>query len=121
MSLELLESRGYFLLPITLPAHLTERVAARDWSGLDQALGEETRPGGAIYQALSPFAGFSEIEHIISIRSSRELPDEDGIWHDDGSRILAFSLSLSLEHEKIEGGRLEIRRRARDDGESIDT
>ena len=64
-----------------------------------------------IFDELRKYAEFSEIEFIISIRSSLEYPDEDGIWHDDGSRLLAFSLSLTLDHEGVEGGRLEIRKR----------
>lgn len=111
MSRELLKSRGYFLLPIELPPDLREFVLKQDWPRLDHALKAETQPGGSIFQALSPYAVFSEIEFIISIRSSREVPDEDGIWHDDGSRLLAFSLSLSPLHDEIGGGKLEIRRR----------
>jgi hypothetical protein len=64
---------------------------------------------------LREYARFSEIEFIISIRSSLESPDEDGIWHDDGSRVLAFSLSLTIEHQEIGGGKLEIRRRGSPD------
>jgi len=43
---------------------------------------------------------------IISIRSSEEYPDEDGIWHDDGSRVLAFSLSLTRHPGKPRSGKL---------------
>jgi len=39
----------------------------------------------------------------------RQAPDEDGIWHDDGSRDLGFSLSLCLEPEKIQKGRFCLR------------
>ena len=111
MSQALLAERGYFLKPLELPAALRKHVEARDWIALDEALREETRPRGTIFEALRPYARFEEIEFIISIRSSKEVPDEDGIWHDDGSRVLAFSLSLSLEPQLIEGGKLELRRR----------
>jgi hypothetical protein len=111
MSRELLDKHGYFLVPIELPPVMRGLVLERDWAGLDRALQAETRAGGVIFEALSRYARFSEIEFIISIRSSKESPDEDGIWHDDGSRLLAFSLSLSPFHEEIGGGRLEIRRR----------
>jgi hypothetical protein len=101
---------------------MRELILKRDWVGLDGALQTETRPGGSVYDALTPFAPFSGIEFIISIRSSLECPDEDGIWHDDGSRVLAFSLSLSPSPEEIQGGRLEIRKRqGSESAESIPT
>jgi hypothetical protein len=106
-----LSSQGYFLTRIPLPPAIGAAVTTRDWAGLDRLLQLETRPGGAIFEALRPHAKFSEIEFIISIRSSIEAPDEDGIWHDDGSRVLAFSLSLTPDPGAIEGGKLEIRRR----------
>ena len=37
--------------------------------------------------------------------------DEEGIWHDDGSRKMGFSLSLNLAPQRIEGGELLIRHR----------
>ena len=71
-----------------------------------------------IFSKLQNYAKFSQIQFIISIRSSLEQPDEDGIWHDDGSRILAFSLSLTLNPSEIEGGILEIRERGEESSKS---
>lgn len=104
--------KGFLLTPITLPASVHEAVIARDWNELDRLMRIETQPRGAVFEELQKYERFSEIEMIIAIRSSLIEPDEDGIWHDDGSRVLAFSLSLTLQPEAIEGGRLEIRRRA---------
>src|SRR5579872_4587826 len=81
MGRDLLNSRGFFLLPIELPPGMRDLILDRDWKGLDQMLMTETRPGGSIHGALTPYARFSGIEFIISIRSSLEYPDEDGIWH----------------------------------------
>ncbi len=106
-----LSSLGYFLDPLELRPSIREAVVARDWNYLDRLIRIETLPGGAIFDRLSNYHRFSEIEFIISIRSSELEPDEDGIWHDDGSRVLAFSLSLTLNPEAVVGGRLEIRRR----------
>ncbi|HUP58382.1 MAG TPA: 2OG-Fe(II) oxygenase [Bdellovibrionota bacterium] len=115
-------SRGYLLKTIRLPSKVRESVLARDWAGLDQAIRIETQARGAIFEALrEEDPRFKEIEFIISIRSSRDYPDEDGIWHDDGSRLLAFSLSLTPEPESIEGGRLEIRKRGSAETESLPT
>jgi hypothetical protein len=108
---ERLARHGYFTVPIELPPVIREKVVARDWPALDQAMRKELVPGGTVFDELSHYARFTEIEFIISIRSSIEFPDDDGIWHDDGSRLLAFSLSVSLEHLAVEGGLLEIRRR----------
>lgn len=108
----LILSQGYRLEQITLPPQVLAAVRARDWPGLDRAIAREVVPGGVIFERLAKFASFTQIEFIISIRSSREYPDDDGIWHDDGSRVLAFSLSLTEKPEQIEGGRLEVRRRA---------
>lgn len=107
----LLKTQGYFLTRVTLPAWVGQQVALRNWEELDRAILTETLPGGEIFDSLRPYAEFTQIEFIISIRSSLEYPDEDGIWHDDGTRVLAFSLSLSMRPELIQGGRLEIRKR----------
>lgn len=108
---ELIASHGYFLTRVELQAAVRDQVVARRWEELDRLIRQETLPGGGIFSELLKYAEFSEIEFIISIRSSLEYPDEDGIWHDDGTRLLAFSLSLTLDHIAIEGGRLEIRKR----------
>lgn len=99
---------GYERVQLELPMAVEAQVRARDWEALDRSIRQQTLPGGGIFRALEAYALFSSIEFIISIRSA---PDEDGIWHDDGSRVLAFSLSLTLEPEKIEGGRLALRLR----------
>jgi hypothetical protein len=112
MKTQLLLSQGYFLAPLELPADVRTSVIERNWEELDAQIRVETLPGGGIFKKLAEYADFSEIEFIVSIRSSHEYPDEDGIWHDDGSRVLAFSLSLTLEPDTIKGGVLEIRRRA---------
>jgi hypothetical protein len=105
-------TQGYYLTHVALPAAVQQRVIERNWEALDTLFRFETSPGGSVFQELLNYASFTEIEFIISIRSSLVEPDEDGIWHDDGSRKLAFSLSLTLDPEAIEGGRLEIRDRA---------
>jgi hypothetical protein len=105
---------GHLLSPIELPAEIRHAIENRDWERVDQLIQKETQPGGAIFKELRKYAEFTQIEFIISIRSSLKEPDEDGIWHDDGSRVLAFSLSLTLSSDAVEGGRLEMRRRTRE-------
>jgi hypothetical protein len=107
----IIATSGFSVTRIVLPALIRGRVVARDWDALDRLMRTETRPGGCVFERLRSYAQFAEIEFIIAIRSSRVEPDEDGIWHDDGTRLLAFSLSLTLDPAAIQGGRLEIRRR----------
>ena len=106
----MLAQKGYEFTQIQLPAIVREKILSRNWTELDCAIQKETLAGGVIFEELRKYADFSQIEFIISIRSSLEFPDEDGIWHDDGSRMLAFSLSLTLAHEQVKGGLLEIRK-----------
>jgi hypothetical protein len=110
-AIQIIASQGYLLSKIQLPQSLLEAVRAQDWNELDRLIRMETLPGGAIFDELRNYAEFSEIEFIISVRSSLKEPDEDGIWHDDGSRVLAFSLSLTLDSQGVGGGVLEMRKR----------
>jgi hypothetical protein len=105
-----LATQGFLITHLELPDEVLKTVRKRDWAELDRLIALETKPKGRIFKHLRNYAEFSEIEFIISIRSSLQDPDEDGIWHDDGSRVLAFSLSLTVNPESIEGGRLEIRK-----------
>ena len=59
---------------------------------------------------LSEYKEFNHIEHIISYRRGDDPYEEDGIWHDDGTRVLAFSLSLNVYGE-IAGGTLGFRKK----------
>lgn len=81
------------------------------WEEIDLVFKQLTAPEGALYKYLLQFHDFSLIEFIISIRDAENEWEEDGIWHDDGSRIFAFSLSLTTDPDSIEGGRLGIRRK----------
>jgi hypothetical protein len=106
-----IHTEGFLLTPVALPAPIREKVLARDWNALDRLMRAETLPGGSVFEEMRKYADFTEIEFIISIRSSLAEPDEDGIWHDDGTRVLAFSLSLTLDPSELEGGRLALRKR----------
>ncbi len=101
-------------MDLTLPSSIQEQVMKRNWVALDKAIRNETVLGGLIFEELQKYQDFSEIEFIIAIRPSvgSTEPDEDGIWHDDGSRVLAFSLSLTLNPLALQGGILEIRKRS---------
>ncbi len=110
---EQIASKGSIFIDVLIPLRIREHVIQRNWLELDRSIAREVLPEGILFKELKRFAEFTEIEFIISIRSSHQDPDEDGIWHDDGSRVLAFSLSLTLKPSEIEGGCLEIRKRDR--------
>lgn len=103
-------SRGYQIISFpaiqTLP-HLHHWIEQENWYAVDEAFKALTKKEGELFKLLHQFCDFETIEFIISIRDAHNPDEEDGIWHDDGSRKLAFSLSLT-KHE-IQGGILEIK------------
>jgi hypothetical protein len=100
---------GFHLTCFPLEDDIRTLVINQDWPGLDQAMKELTKKDGRLFNFLQTFHDFNEIEFIISLRDANNDWEEDGIWHDDGSRVFAFSLSLTIDSEIIKGGRLGIR------------
>jgi|GEM_PF-356797 hypothetical protein len=99
--------QGQAFFDLDCPKSWVEFIKNRDYAQLDQEVFKFTSSEGPLRQKLLEFADFNYIEHILSLRTSPD--DEEGIWHDDGSRPLAFSLGLNLNPEKIEGGELLFR------------
>ena len=99
-----LNHQGHDLLDFYLDDNFKELVINKNWAKLDKCVFELTAAGSPLHQLLRLQLDFTSIEHLIAIRSAPD--DEDGIWHDDGSRILGFSLSLNLEPDNIIGGQL---------------
>ena len=102
---ELLKN-GLIQLQVDLPQKIKVLIEKKDYVALDSALGELVCKQGLLYKTLSNKAHFEEIEYITAIRTD---PDEEGIWHDDGSRILGFTLGLNFKDQHIEGGELIFR------------
>lgn len=100
---------GFFISYFPLGDEIKSFVEQEDWEKLDQAFKELTKKDGRLFKFLNQYHDFNEIEFIISVRDANNDWEEDGIWHDDGSRVFAFSLSLTLEPDKVKGGRLGIR------------
>ena len=94
---------------MTLPTGLKELIETENYEQLDGTIRDLTSPHGEIFKTLRQFREFSEIEFILSLRAAKNEWEEDGIWHDDGSRCLAFSLSLT--EQRPQGGVLEIRKK----------
>lgn len=101
-------SKGYLLSQCPLDARTRSLVLAQDWLSLDRMLQGMTAPGGVLFEELKRHADFTAIEHMLALRDGASPDEEDGIWHDDGSRVLAFSLSLNF-FGLPQGGELEIR------------
>ena len=106
LSDEILE-KGHEIDQIDLGSEIQTIILKKDWNTLDALLNSMCQKEGLLFKTLKKVRCFKTIEHIISLRTA---PDEDGIWHDDGSRQLAFSLSLNLNSE-VEGGELSIRKK----------
>jgi hypothetical protein len=102
---------GYHLTYFPLTEEIRHMVRSENWNDLDAAFKKLTAPKGRLFEFLQDFHDFSSIEFIISIRDAGNDWEEDGIWHDDGSRVFAFSLSLTENASDIEGGRLGVRRK----------
>lgn len=100
---------GFHLSYFPLGPEIREFVEKEEWDKLDAAFKELTSKNGRLFKYLQQYHDFNEIEFIISVRDSLNEWEEDGIWHDDGSRVFAFSLSLTLDADKISGGRLAVR------------
>ncbi len=100
---------GFHLSFFTLGDEIRILVEQEKWEQLDLEFQKLTKKDGRLFHFLSQFHDFNEIEFIISIRDSLNEWEEDGIWHDDGSRVFAFSLSLTLNADTITGGKLAVR------------
>ncbi len=100
-------SQGYHKTYFTLSDEIRNLVTTENWNELDAEFKKLTVKEGRLFKFLNDFHDFTSIEFIISIRDSVNEWEEDGIWHDDGSRVFAFSLSLTLSD--VEGGRLGVR------------
>ena len=111
---QLLFENGFHLSTFRLTDDVKECVENENWARLDEKFKILLKSDGEFFRFLNRFHDFTSIEFIISIRDADNEWEEDGIWHDDGSRVFAFSLSLTLERENLEGGRLGLRRKGED-------
>lgn len=102
--------QGFHLSYFPLGEEIHDLVSAENWNALDEEFKKLTLPEGRLFKYLQQYHDFNHIEFIISIRDSSSEFEEDGIWHDDGSRVFAFSLSLTPDSQTVGGGRLGIRR-----------
>ena len=105
----ILKERGFIVADFPLPPIILTFLEEAKWYELDQYFLEISKTNGLLRNFLSDYLDYDFLEHIIAIRSAPE--DEEGIWHDDGSRFLGFSLSLNRVPKSIEGGELRFRKK----------
>ncbi len=104
-----LQEFGFIVLDFPLEEIVLKLLIKKSWKELDQYFLNISKPNGLLRNFLNQYLDFATLEHIIAIRSAPD--DEDGIWHDDGSRFLGFSLSLNRNHENIIGGELHFKKK----------
>ncbi len=114
---ELLNQNHLIEVIFPLDEKIKQWLLEEDYISIDRYFLEIEKPGGALFNFLKNYLNFSSIEHIISIRKPPH--DEDGIWHDDGSRILGFTLSLTLDHQSVQGGELRFKNKSILDFQSL--
>jgi len=110
---KMLLEHGFKTFEVEIPDCILNSLKNQDWNKLDQSIFELTKKGAFFYSLLEKFHTFDKIEHLINRRLAEG--DEDGIWHDDGSRLMAFSLSLNQNVKELKGGELHIRPRGKPD------
>lgn len=99
-----LMNNGFLLIEFPFSSELKSLVESSDFLNLDRLFLKELSNDGRYFHFFKQFFEINRMEHIIALR---EAPlDDDGIWHDDGSRHFGFSLSLNLNPETISGGQL---------------
>lgn len=95
---------GYIIIDFSLENCVLDFVKNRQWKELDNYFLSISEPEKPLHKLFKAYLDYNFLEHIIAIRSAPN--DEEGIWHDDGSRLLGFSLSLNINPESIAGGEL---------------
>ncbi|OUR96779.1 hypothetical protein A9Q84_10585 [Halobacteriovorax marinus] len=98
-----IKKKGFLQMKLAFPKELADALKLCNWQRVDQLLFEYLEVGAFLRTVLDQFHPYNTTEHMIAIRDART--DEDGIWHDDGSRHFAFTWSFNDDPE-LEGGEL---------------
>lgn len=104
-----LMQQGHILVDYPFAGELIPYVENNKFNELDQLFLNDSKTNQKLNSFLQDFYPFNFLEHILAIRTP---PDDDGIWHDDGSRHFGFSLSLNIDHQCIQGGELLVRHKS---------
>lgn len=107
-----LKTTGICQFKMNLPDEVKQLCLDHKLIELDHYFGNTTQENGTIFNLLQNFINFKSIEYIVSYRHGDDPDEEDGIWHDDGSRKLAYSISLTTA--AIKGGEFLFRYKGND-------
>lgn len=121
LKFDTLMNTGFHLTYFPLSEDIRNSVRDEKWNEVDDAFKALTKPGGRLFDFLKTFHDFQAIEFNISVRDAENDWEEDGIWHDDGSRVFAFSLSLTENSKEVVGGRLGVKRKNEENFVTIPT
>lgn len=115
------EQNAFIETNVVLPDTIKTLVKEQNWPQLDQEFIKLFKKDALLFKHLQSYLPqLRSIEFIINIRDSKNEYEEDGIWHDDGSRELAFSIGLNQASHQIEGGKLFIRKKNSNQHQTID-
>ena len=87
-------TNGHQLFDLPLPVGAEALAKAESWPVLDQLMKEAVE--NSLKPLLMQYKKFDSIEHMLAQRLGDDPEEEDGIWHDDSSRVLAFSWSMNF-------------------------
>jgi len=112
-----LKQLGHISIKLKLPEIWKELSLKKDYEQLDTLAKTSLLSDGLLYlqmKKMAPehFLKERSFEHILSLREGPQREDFDGIWHDDGTRFLAFSMSLNEDYKSIMGGELLMRHKS---------
>ena len=117
----MIKERGYVLDSFHIDPIVKNWVRNEDWPQIDQYFKDLLSPNGELFHYLQKYLPFGKVETMLAVRDSSNDWEEDGIWHDDGSREFAISLSLNENPETIEGGVLGFRKKGEENFSEIPT
>lgn len=109
-------SSGFLKAEVAIPLSLQNLIAEGQWECAYREFICAMEDGQFLSKALKPlfppeFSSKSfDYELMLSLREGPQAEDQEGIWHDDSSRDLIFSLSLTKDYEQISGGVLSLRK-----------
>ncbi len=115
MTLEELGLCGFDKRNLELPSSWQKLVSNCAWEELYQECLAALNDGHWLHSLLKSLVlelssqGQFSHEMMLALRQGPQDLEEEGIWHDDGSRDFALSLSLNREPETIQGGDLLLR------------
>jgi len=112
-----LKKKGFMQMKLDFPSGFAKSLKDCDWLEVDQKFAGYLEKNGYLRAILDQFHPYDTTEHMIAIRDAKV--DEDGIWHDDGSRHFAFTWSFNDDPE-LQGGELLFKDRGSDECVVID-